>query len=310
MQGLPDFEGLAMFSKVAEERSFAAAARAMGVSVATVSRAVTRLEERLGGRLFNRTSRRLSLTDFGHALADRASRIYTDAQEIEDLARETSSRPRGMIKLAAPLSFGALWVAPLLPEFLQLYPDITVDLHLADAYTDLIGEGFDAALRIASMEDSSLVARQITRMRHGICAAPAYIARHGRPQHPSDLATYPCATYLHRARREEWRFRNAQGEECSVMPAGQLRGTSIEAILPSVLAGVVLADLPEFTANQYIHDGRLEPILTDWHMQDGGLYFVTPTTRGRPAKVSALAEFFVSRLSGAEWRTPTPAREF
>jgi DNA-binding transcriptional LysR family regulator len=127
MSKLPDFEGLAMFAKVAEERSFAAAARTMGVSVATVSRAVTRLEERLGGRLFNRTSRRLALTDFGHMLAERATKIYAEAKEAEDFARETSSRPRGLVKLAAPLSFGARWVAPLLPEFFRTYPDISVD---------------------------------------------------------------------------------------------------------------------------------------------------------------------------------------
>jgi len=117
MSKLPDFEGLAMFAKVAEERSFASAARAMGVSVATVSRAVTRLEERLGGRLFNRTSRRLGLTDYGHRLAERASRIYSEAEKAEDFARETSSKPRGLVKLAAPLSFGARWVAPILPAF-------------------------------------------------------------------------------------------------------------------------------------------------------------------------------------------------
>src|ERR1700761_1291747 len=127
MPKLPDFEGLAMFAKVAEEGSFAAAASAMGVSVATVSRAVTRLEDRLGGRLFNRTSRRLALTDFGHALAERASRIYAQAEEAEDLAREASSRPRGLVKLAAPLSFGARWVAPLLPEFFRRYPEIAID---------------------------------------------------------------------------------------------------------------------------------------------------------------------------------------
>jgi DNA-binding transcriptional LysR family regulator len=153
MSKLPDFEGMAMFAKVAEERSFAAAAQAMGVSVATVSRAVTRLEERLGGRLFNRTSRRLALTDYGRTLAERASKIYADAEETEDFARNASSRPRGLVKLAAPLSFGARWVAPLLPEFSRRYPDIAVDLQLTDAQTDLIGDGFDAALRIAVMKD-------------------------------------------------------------------------------------------------------------------------------------------------------------
>src|ERR1700755_1422746 len=133
MSKLPDFEGIAMFAKVAEERSFAAAARTMGVSVATVSRAVTRLEERLGGRLFNRTSRRLALTDYGRTLAERASRIYSDAEETEDFARKASSRPRGLVKLAAPLSFGSRWVAPLLPEFFRMYPAISIALYLQGA---------------------------------------------------------------------------------------------------------------------------------------------------------------------------------
>src|SRR4029077_1252039 len=144
MSKLPDFEGLAMFAKVAEERSFAAAARAMGVSVATVSRGVTRLEQRLWGGLVHSKSRPLALTDYGHTLAERASKIYAEAEQAEDLAREASSRPRGLVKLAAPLSFGTRWVAPMLPDFFRRYPDIAVDLHLTDAQTDLIGEGFDA----------------------------------------------------------------------------------------------------------------------------------------------------------------------
>src|SRR6201984_1920047 len=138
MSKLPDFEGLVMFAKVAEERSFAAAARAMGVSVATVSRAVTRLEERLGGRLFNRTSRRLALTDYGYTLAERASKIFADAVAVEEFAREASTRPRGLVKLTAPQSFGVRWVAPMLPEFLRRYPEIEVELHLTDVHTDLI----------------------------------------------------------------------------------------------------------------------------------------------------------------------------
>jgi DNA-binding transcriptional LysR family regulator len=183
MSKLPDFEGLAMFTKVAEERSFAAAAKAIGGSVATVWRAVTRLEERLGGRLFNLTSRRLALTDYGRTLAERASKIYTEAKEAEELARETSRRPRGLVKPAAPLSFGARWVAPLLPEFFRQYPSIAIDLHLTDAHIDLIGDGFDAALRIAVMEDSSLVARLIAPVCRFVVASPTYIARYGRPQH-------------------------------------------------------------------------------------------------------------------------------
>jgi DNA-binding transcriptional LysR family regulator len=302
MSKLPDFEGLAMFAKVAEERSFAGAARAMGVSVATVSRAVTRLEERLGGRLFNRTSRRLALTDYGHMLAERASRIYAEAEEAEDFARESSSRPRGLVKLAAPMSFGARWIAPLLPEFFRRYPDIAVDLHLTDAQTDLIGDGFDAALRIAVLEDSSLVVRLIAPVRRFVVAAPTYIARYGCPEHPQDLGAHACLSYANRARRDVWRFTHREtGEECPVTPTGPLRGTSIEALLPTVLEGLAIAELPEFTATHYFAENLLEPILTDWRLPEGGLYFVTPTARARPAKVSALADFLVTELTDAPW---------
>jgi DNA-binding transcriptional LysR family regulator len=318
MSKLPDFEGLAMFAKVAEERSFAAAAQAMGVSVATVSRAVTRLEERLGGRLFNRTSRRLALTDYGRTLAERASKIYADAEEVEDVARKASSRPRGLVKLAAPLSFGARWVAPMLPEFFRRFPDITVELHLTDAQTDLIGDGFDAALRIAVMEDSSLVARLIVPVRRFVVASPSYIARYGRPQHPRDLHAHQCLSYANRAKHDVWRFTHLKtGEECSITPKGQLRGTSVEALLPTVLEGLAITELPEFIAAQYFPEKQLEPILVDWSLPEGGLYFVTPTARSRPAKVSALADFVITELTNARWsaeavmgwKSPAPRRK-
>jgi DNA-binding transcriptional LysR family regulator len=306
MSKLPDFEGLAMFAKVAEEGSFAAAAQVMGVSVATVSRAVTRLEERLGGRLFNRTSRRLALTDYGHRLAERASKIYADADQAEDFARETSSRPRGLVKLAAPLSFGTRWIAPALPEFFRRYPDIAIDLHLTDAQADLIGDGFDAALRIAVMEDSSLVARLIAPIRRFAVASPTYIARYGRPQHPHDLGAHQCLSYLNRAKREVWRFTHRKtGEECSITPTGPLRGTSVEALLPTVLEGMAIGEFPEFIATQYFPKKQLEPILPDWRLPEGGVYFVTPTARARPAKVSVLADFLITKLTDAPWSAET-----
>jgi DNA-binding transcriptional LysR family regulator len=317
MSKLPDFEGLAMFAKVAEERSFAAAARAMGVSVATVSRAVTRLEERLGGRLFNRTSRRLALTEYGQRLAERASRIYAEAEEAEDFARETASKPRGLVKLSAPLSFGARWVAPILPAFFRQYPDVAIDLHLTDAHTDLIGDGFDAALRIAVMEDSSLVARLITPVRRFLVASPSYIARYGRPLHPRDLGVHQALSYANRAKRDVWRFTHGKsGEDCAITPTGPLRGTSAEALLPCVLEGLAITELPEFIATQYFREKQLEPLLPDWRMPEGGLYFVTPTARARPAKISALADFLIAKLTDPPWsaevatgRKPSGRRE-
>jgi DNA-binding transcriptional LysR family regulator len=301
MSMMPDFEGLAMFAKVAEERSFAAAARAMGVSVATVSRGVSRLEERLGARLFNRTSRQLALTDFGLTLAERATRIYCEAEDVENAARELSSRPRGLIRLAVPMSFGLRWVAPILPSFFRLYPEVTIDLHLSDALVDLVGDGFDAALRIAVLPDSSLVARKLCPVAPFIVASPAYLAEHGRPTHPRELDGHHCLGYAYRARQDIWRFSNAAGGEETVTPTGPLRVTNVDALIPTILDGVGIAELPEFIAAEYLTDGRMEAILTDWTLPKGGLYFVTPSARARPAKVEALAAFMFDRLSNPAW---------
>jgi DNA-binding transcriptional LysR family regulator len=295
MPTLPDFEGLAMFAKVAEERSYAGAARSMGVSVATVSRAVARLEDRLGGRLFNRTSRRLGL-------ADRAARLFAEAEDIEHAALETARRPRGLVRLAAPMSFGTRWVAPILPEFFRLYPDIVVDLHLSDEKVDLIGDGFDAALRIAVLEDSSLVARQLAPVRRFIVAAPSWLARHGRPGHPDDLPAHHCLGYAYRAQRDVWRLSNKAGDSATVTPAGPLRANNGDALIPTVLAGLGIAELPEFIAFDLLRTGQVEALLPDWSMTLLGLYFVTPTTRARGAKVEALSSVLTERLSRPDWR--------
>ncbi|PLP97532.1 LysR family transcriptional regulator [Cupriavidus pauculus] len=297
----PDFEGLAMFAKVAEEGSFAAAARAMGVSVPTVSRGVARLEERLGARLFNRTSRQLALTEFGATIAEKAGEIYRQAEEAENVAREMSVKPRGLVRLAVPMSFGLRWVAPLLPGFFQAYPEVSIDLHLSDATVDIVAQGFDAALRIAALPDSSLIARQLCPVSQIVVASPAYLERCGRPDHPRDLVGRPCLSYAYRARSDVWRFVNDAGEEHPVTPVGPLRVTNSEALLPMLLAGQAIAELPDFMAGEYLADGRLEPILKGWHLTRGGLYFVTPSARARPAKITVLVDYFAKHLSLPNW---------
>ncbi|HHL4080396.1 LysR family transcriptional regulator [Burkholderia sola] len=304
MAHLPDFEGLAMFAKVAEHGSFAAAARATGVSVATVSRGVARLEERLGARLFNRTSRQLSLTEFGRTISEKAGEIYRQAEEAESSAREMSVQPRGLVRLAVPMSFGLRWVAPLLPGFFRAYPEVSIDLHLSDASVDLIADGFDAALRIAALPDSSLVARRLCAVTQFVVASPEYLRREGRPTHPSELADRPCLSYAYRARSAVWRFTNDAGDEEPVMPTGPLRVTNADALLPTLLDGLAIAELPEFIAHEYLADGRLEAILTDWSLTKGGLYFVTPSARARPAKVTALSDYFAEHLGNPVWRWP------
>ncbi|CAD6536952.1 HTH-type transcriptional regulator DmlR [Paraburkholderia sabiae] len=293
-----------MFAKVAEEGSFAAAARAMGVSVATVSRGVARLEERLGARLFNRTSRQLALTEFGHSIAEKAADIYRQAEEAESAAREMSVQPRGLVRLAVPMSFGLRWVAPLLPGFFRAYPDVSIDLHLSDATVDIVAQGFDAALRIAALPDSSLIARRLCPVSQLVVASPGYLKQHGRPEHPRELVGRPCLSYAYRARSDVWRFVNDAGDEEPVTPVGPLRVTNSDALLPALLDGLAIAELPEFIAGEYLADGRLEAILTDWHLTRGGLYFVTPSARARPAKVTALADYFAEHLSEPVWLQP------
>jgi DNA-binding transcriptional LysR family regulator len=297
MAKLPDFEALAIFAKVVELRSFAAAATELALSKATVSKAVSRLEERLGARLFNRTSRRLALTDAGQKLSARAQRLLADGEAAENETLAQSVAPRGLVRLAVPMTFGVKSIAPILPEFLKTYPDVAIDLHLSDATVDLIGEGFDAALRIARLPDSSLVARRLCAVPRHTVAAPSYLKRHGRPTHPMHLADHKCLGYAYLSTSGVWHYSNAAGEEVSVRPSGPLRVNNGEALLPAVIAGLGIADLPDFIAGEAIRSGEVEIILKDWTQPEGALHLVMPPGGPRPARIEALADFLTEHFS-------------
>jgi DNA-binding transcriptional LysR family regulator len=296
MSRLPDFEAIAIFAKVVELRSFAAAAGELALSKATVSKAVTRLEERLGARLFNRTSRRLALTDAGRSLADRAAQLLADGEAAENEALAQSAAPRGLVRLAVPMTYGTKAVAPLLPEFFALYPEVSIDLNLSDATIDLIGEGFDAAIRIASLPDSSLIARRLCPMPRYMVASKAYLAREGRPTHPMHLARHRCLSYAYLTNPGIWHFTNAAGEQASVRPAGPLRVNNGEAVMPTLLAGLGITDLPDFIVGDALASGELEAVMTDWWQAPSSVYLVTPPGGPRPARVEALITFLAERL--------------
>ena len=309
MSKLPDFEGLAVFAKVVEMRSFAGAAAELQLSKPTVSKAVSRLEAKLGTRLFNRTSRRLALTDAGRILAERAARLLADGEAAESETLAQSTTPRGLIRLAVPMSFGLRWVAPLLPEFLAAYPEVSIDLHLSDAPIDIIGDGFDMALRIAIMSDSSLVARRLCPITRLVVGAPSYFKKYGKPTHPLHLSEHSCFGYAYQSTPDVWRFVNAKGEEAAVRPSGPLRANNGDAVMPALLAGVSLAMLPEFFVADALADGSLEAVLTDWTIPSGGLYIVTPPGGPRPARIEVLADFLAKHLSTANWCTGKVARK-
>jgi len=296
MARLPDLEGLAIFAKVAECRSFADAATELRLSKATVSKAVSRIESRLGARLIIRTARRFELTDAGRQLVGRAAHILAEGEAAEDVTQAQARSPRGLVRLAAPMSFGTLQVAPLLPGFLSAFPEVSIDLHLSDAMTDLIGEGFDAAIRIAVQPGASLIVQRLCEVPRYLVGSPAYLDKQGRPKHPLHLTEHRCIGYSYTMNTEVWRFTKGS-KSASVRPSGPLRVNNGDAMMPALIAGTGLGILPEFFLREAIESNRLERLLPDWSIPLGAVYWVTPPERPLPKRVEVLGNFLIEKLA-------------
>ena len=296
MARLPDFDGLAIFAKVAECRSFADAAADLKLSKATVSKAVSRIESRIGTRLIVRTARRFDLTEAGRQLVGRAAHILAEGEAAENVAQSEARMPRGLVRLAAPMSFGTLHVAPLLPEFLAAFPEISIDLHLSDAMEDLSGEGFDAAIRIAVQPGASLAVQRLFEMPRYLVASPAYLDKDGRPKHPLHLTQHRSVCYSYTMAAEVWRFTKGS-KSASVRPAGPLRVNNGHAMMPALLAGTGLGILPEFFLREALASRQLERLLPDWSIPLGGVYWVTPPEGPLPKRVEVLGDYLIEKLA-------------
>jgi DNA-binding transcriptional LysR family regulator len=300
---LPDLEAWAIFAKVAETGSFAAAAAELGLSGPTISKAVQRLEARLGERLIHRTSRRFALTETGRVLAVRASRIVAEAEAAEAEAKASSTVPRGRIRLAAPLSFGLRHVAPALPEFLAAHPEVSIDLRLDDRLVDLVADGIDVAVRISDLPDSSLIARRLCPVRRWVVGSPDYFARRGTPLRPRDLREHACLGYAYLATGETWHFSHPSDATESVTVRGPLSATNGDALNHALLAGLGVALQPDFLAWEMVRDGRLVTVLNDWEAPKLALHLVTPAGGPRPVRVAVLLDFLTKRFTAglAPW---------
>jgi DNA-binding transcriptional LysR family regulator len=308
MSRLPDLEAMAIFAKVAEAQSFSGAADAMGLSKATVSKAVTRLEQQLKTTLLHRTSRRFALTDAGRTLAARAGLMLAEAEGAVSEALDMSVTPRGLVRLAAPMSFGMAYVAPALPEFLATHPDVSIDLHLSDEVIDLVGGGFDCALRIAALPDSSLTARRLRPVERFLVASPDYLAQRGRPIHPDDLERHACLGYAYMPTPDVWRFVDDAGEEVVVRPRGPLRANNSDALIASLCAGLGVSPLPDFIYWKDVASGHLETVMTDWRLPPIALHLVAPSSGPRPARVTALMDYLAKKFSAPLWPGDTVGR--
>lgn len=286
---------MAVFNDVVEAASFTGAARKLGMSKSSVSKHVAALESRLGLRLLHRTTRKLSLTEAGAVLYEQATRIVAEAAEAETLVTQLHAKPRGLLRVNAPIDFGRENLSPILPAFLAHYPDITLDLTLNDRYVDLVDEGFDLAIRIAKLRDSSLVARKIADNRMIICAAPSYLERHGTPATPDDLAGHDCLIYSYASAPNEWILIGPDGKRNKVRVASRFISNNGGAMRTVLLGGAGIVAAPAFMLGADVRAGRLQPILQEYSLGDAsGIYIVYPHGRFVPAKVRAFITHVVA----------------
>lgn len=288
---------MAVFARVLERGGFSAAARELGLSTGAVSKAVARLEAHLQVRLLHRTTRKLTATEAGHMFHAYCREVVAQADEAEQHLGLLQATPRGTLRLAVPLAFGLVQVAPRLPQLRALYPEIEVELELRESAVDMVGGGYDLLLSLGQPADESLVARRLSTSRRILVASPAYLAACGVPQQPEDLAHHACLTTLG-PNGQRWEFAGVRGSR-SVFVQGPVRVNSDMALRESVLVGLGIARMPSFLVADELAAGRLKCLFADWSPTAEGIYACYPHRHHVPAKVRAAIEFFADAYGPA-----------
>ena len=286
------------FVAVVSKQSFARAADALDTSPANVTRYIAELESHLGTRLLNRHSRKLSLTDSGRALYERARAILDEVAEAEALTASSTLQPRGRLRVNAPVTFGILHLAPLWPKFLSMYPEVELEVSLIDRVVDLVEEGFDLGIRISRAGSPTHVARKLAASHNIVCASPAYLRRRGRPKTPADLSAHASIVYSFSATGDDWHLLDERGLEHIVKVAPIMRANNGDTARAAALAGLGIIWQPTFLIGDDLRAGRLVPLLPGYRMPDIDVLAVYPSRRHLSAKVRAMIDFLADAFKG------------
>jgi DNA-binding transcriptional LysR family regulator len=289
------FEAMSAFVAVAQAGGFSAAARHLGMPLATVSRKVSDLEDQLGVLLLTRTTRAVILTEIGQHHFETCRRLLDELHEAERMASGEYRAPRGELVVAAPIGLGSVYLTPVITDFLSAYPDVDIDLKLADRVVNLPDEGVDIALRVGELPDSSLIATRLGVLRHVVCASSAYLARHGQPMVPDDLRMHPCVTFTGLGARQEWSFRHG-GKVTRVPLRSRLSVSAADAAISAAEADLGVTRILCYQAAPSIAANRLQLILRNFEPEPIPVSLVYPAGRRVPQKLKAFIDFVVPRI--------------
>lgn len=282
-----------LYCHIVDAGQLSIAADQLNLSKGAVSKQLAKLETHLGGRLLHRTTRRLTPTEVGIAYYERAKQILESVEEAECVVTGLTAEASGTLKINAPMSFGFLHMGKLLAKYQQEHPKVTIDLTLHDRQIDLIEEGYDLALRIATLKDSSLIARKIAPCHLVMCASPAYLEKHEKPQTPRDLKNHQCLLYAYSESVRSWAFENKQGQKQQVSVNGPLIANNGNLICEAIVNGMGIAQLPTFIIGDAIRKGDATIILDDWRSKFENISLIYPSSRHLSAKVRTFVDFTV-----------------